>query len=73
MRKRSTMNAGSELRRELGYITETEVAGLLGVGLMTLRNRQSDGTVPPFYKLGREKLYRTDEVDAWIRRRRHAA
>lgn len=70
MRKRQQVNAASELRRELGYLTEIEVAGLCGVGLPTWRNRQTAGATPPHYKLGREKLYRRDEVEAWLRRRR---
>jgi len=58
------------LRREMGYISEAEVSALVGVTPATARNRQSAGSFPPAYKIGREKLYRIDEVDAWIRRRR---
>ena len=38
-----------------------------GVTQATARNRQSTGSFPPADKIGRERLYRIDEVDAWRR------
>jgi predicted DNA-binding transcriptional regulator AlpA len=60
----------ASLRRELGYITDDELYGLLGISQGTGRNRQSAGRLPPHYKIGREKLFKLSEVEAWIRRRR---
>lgn len=58
------------LRRQLGYITDVELFALLGIGAGTGRNRQSAGTLPPHYKIGKEKLYKLVEVERWIARRR---
>jgi len=58
------------LRRELGYIAESTFASLLGIEVPTLRNRVAAGTVPPPYKLGREKVFKLAEVEGWIKRRR---
>ena len=71
MASRKTSPA-AELRRSLGFMSEAELSTLVGVTLATARNRQSAGSFAPAYKIGREKLYRIDEVDAWIRRRRVA-
>jgi predicted DNA-binding transcriptional regulator AlpA len=60
----------NELRQRLGYITEQSLASLLRVALGTLRNRASAGQLPPTYKLGREKVYKLVEVEAWIARQR---
>lgn len=60
------------LRRELGYITESELFALLDIAPGTGRNRQAAGTLPPHYKLGNQKLYKVPEVESWIRRHRVA-
>jgi len=60
------------LREQLGYIDEDAFFDLIGVTKGTGRNRQSAGTLPPHYKIGKKKLYRLAEVEAWIRRRRVA-
>lgn len=62
--------SGRALREHLGYIDERATAGIIGITVPTLRNRQAAGAAPPHYKIGREKLFRLDEVDAWIRRAR---
>jgi hypothetical protein len=54
----------------LGFIGEAQLFNLLGISTGTGRNRQSAGTLPPHYKVGREKLYKVAEVEAWIGRRR---
>ena len=58
------------LRERIGVITEDELFALLRIAAGTGRNRQSAGSLPPHYKVGREKLYKLAEVDAWINRRR---
>lgn len=58
------------LRRQLGFITDAELFALFGIAPGTGRNRQSAGSLPPHYKIGREKLYKLAEVEAWIKRRR---
>ena len=72
MQEKAPSPDAAALRQKLGYITEDELRALLGVSLGRLRNRQSAGDVPPRYKVGRDKLYKLSEVDAWIRRRRIA-
>jgi predicted DNA-binding transcriptional regulator AlpA len=58
------------LRRQLGYITASELYALLGISTGTGWNRQSAGDLPAHYKIGREKLYKLAEVEKWIARRR---
>ena len=71
MQRQSThRRQAADLRRNLGYISEQETAGLLGVSVPSFRNRLSAGTAPPHYKVGREKLFRVEEVNAWIMRHR---
>ena len=69
-RRQTTIRGGNVLRERLGYIGERETASTIGVTVDTLRNRLAAGSAPPFYKIGREKVFRLDEVDAWIRRAR---
>lgn len=67
----TTKSPGAEsLRSQLGYINEDDFFALIGVTKGTGRNRQSAGTFPAHYKIGKQKLYRLSEVEAWIRRRR---
>jgi len=70
MARRSHTDREADLRRELGYVTEREMANFLRIELFSLRNRINAGSVPPHYKVGREKFFRRDEVDEWIRRHR---
>jgi hypothetical protein len=58
------------LRERMGVITEDELFALLRIAAGTGRNRQSAGSLPAHYKVGREKLYKLSEVEAWIKRRR---
>ena len=60
----------SALRQRMGLITANELYALFAIDATTGRNRQSAGTLPPHYKVGREKLYKLAEVEAWIKRRR---
>jgi len=63
----------AELRKQLGQISEDQLRSLLRVARGTFRNRQSAGDLPPHYKLGRDKVFRLAEVEAWIARRRVSA
>jgi predicted DNA-binding transcriptional regulator AlpA len=72
MPARTSTPDAADLRRELGYITEEALAGLLGITVPTLRNRAAAGSLPPRYKLGRESVYRLAEVESFIKRRRVA-
>ena len=72
MPARTSTPDAADLRRQLGYITEEALAGLLGVTVSTLRNRATAGSVPPRYKLGNESVYRLAEVESFIKRRRVA-
>lgn len=58
------------LRERLGVITEAELFALLNIAPGTGRNRQSNGSLPSHFKLGREKVYKLTEVEQWMRRRR---
>ena len=72
MPARTSTPDSADLRRELGYITEEALAGLLGITVPTLRNRAAAGSLPPRYKLGRESVYQLAEVESFIKRRRVA-
>lgn len=64
------MDSAATLRAAMGMVTESEVCALIGITLETARNRQSAGDFPPHYSVGRKKLYKLAEVEAWIKRRR---
>lgn len=67
---RKARGAPAQLREQLGVITEEELRALLNIAPGTLRNRQNAGSLPPHYKVGREKFYEIAEVKAWMRRQR---
>jgi predicted DNA-binding transcriptional regulator AlpA len=60
------------LLRELGLLEEQEVCAILGVTVATGRNRQATGKFPPHYSVGKRKLFKRVEVEAWIKRQRVA-
>jgi predicted DNA-binding transcriptional regulator AlpA len=70
--ERTISSPRAVIEQQLGFIPEDELFALLGISLGTGRNRQSAGTMPPHYKVGRKKLYLISEVGAWIRRQRVA-
>lgn len=72
MKKQEVAVDAAPLRERLNIITEDELFALLKIAPGTGRNRQSAGQLPPHYKLGREKVYKLAEVDAWLKRRRVA-
>jgi excisionase family DNA binding protein len=43
-----------------------EVAEYLSVSVQTLRNWARDGVGPRSFRVGRDRRYRRDEVDAWL-------
>jgi predicted DNA-binding transcriptional regulator AlpA len=68
--KRPGAARARELRKELGYISEEDFRALLGMTHKSFQNRRYAGDFPPVSNLGREKLYRIVDVEAWIARRR---
>ena len=73
VKKENQTRRAAQLLRDLGYITETDLAGIRAVTLATLRNQQSAGNGPPRYKVGKRNLYRLAEVEAWLARSRVSA
>lgn len=59
------------LRSRLGLATEAEVAEALAVKIETLRNWRSRRIGPPFMTGGKQPLYETADVLAWLRSKRH--
>ncbi len=58
---------GADVRRDLGLLTEEEVAAAFKRNLMTIRNWRGERRGPPFVKMGHEVFYRVEAV------RRHLA
>jgi hypothetical protein len=60
------------LRHKLGYLSNPELAALLGVNIKTLQNNQARGSAgaPPFSKIGRERFTAIADAKAFIQRRR---
>lgn len=56
----------TELRRKLGYLTEAEVAAILGVELKTMKNWRAAKDGPPHTQAGGSTLYRIDSVTKWL-------
>ena len=61
-------DVGAALRRDLGLLTEEEVAAAFKRDVRTLRNWRSARTGPPFVKIGRDVFYRRDAVSEFIAR-----
>jgi excisionase family DNA binding protein len=47
-------------------LTTDEVCALLKIEKRTLYKRTSEGTGPPFYKIGRHNRWKRSEVLAWF-------
>jgi hypothetical protein len=58
------------LREQLGYLSDAQVAEILGVEVPTLHNRRSRGDAPVSAKVGAEHLTRLEDLHAFIARRR---
>ena len=53
------------------WISAYELAKILGMSLKTIQNRLSNGSpMPPSYVVGRSRIFKRSEVDAWIEHRR---
>ena len=61
-----------QLREELGYLSDPQVAEVLGIEVPTLHNRRSRGDAPASAKVGAEHLTKVDDLHAFIARRRNA-
>lgn len=51
------------------YLTEADVAGVLGISVGTLRNRIYSGAQHPPYIPGKKKLFPRDEFEKWQKSR----
>jgi hypothetical protein len=63
----------ADLCRQLGLLTEEDVAALAGADVSTVRNWRSQRSGPPFTKIGRRALYRVDAFQEWLKAREEAA
>ncbi|WHI44642.1 helix-turn-helix transcriptional regulator [Microbulbifer sp. TRSA001] len=48
------------------FLTIDEAAEKLGISRKTLLNRNADGSGPPYYRPGKQPLYKESEVNEWI-------
>ena len=67
----SGMEAHARIGVEPAYLTQAEVAVLLGVPERTLEGWRLTKSGPPWLKLGRHVKYDRDDVAAWAREQRH--
>lgn len=58
------------IRRPLA--TSDEVAAYLGVSKRTLDDWASDGRGPDFIKVGQQRRYHWDDIDAYVERHRRS-
>jgi Helix-turn-helix domain len=63
----------AHLCRQLGLLTEEEVAAIAGADVSTVRNWRSQRSGPPFTKIGRRPLYRVEAFQEWLKAREKAA
>lgn len=56
----------TQLRRDLGVLTEEEVAAILGKEVSTLQKMRGDRDGPPWLKAGRSVLYRRVSLERWL-------
>ena len=59
---------GARLRRELGLLTEDEIARLAAVKVKTVRNWRTTRAGPPFTRLGEVVVYRREAFLAWLQK-----
>lgn len=67
----SGMEAHARTEIEPAFLTQAEVAVLLGVPERTLEGWRLTKSGPPWLKLGRHVKYDRDDVLAWAREQRH--
>lgn len=65
------MEAHARIEVEPAFLTQAEVAVLLGVPERTLEGWRLTKSGPPWLKLGRHVKYDRDDVLAWAREQRH--
>lgn len=66
-----TMTQAAQLRREMGLLSEDELAAMLGVEIKTIRNWRTERSGPPPIKAG-SILYRRRAVRQWLQAREAA-
>jgi predicted DNA-binding transcriptional regulator AlpA len=64
------VGAHAPIEVEPAFLTQPEVAILLGVPEPTLEGRRRTKSGPPWLKLGRHVKYDRDDVRAWAREQR---
>ena len=55
-----------EIQRELGVLTEAELAALADNDVRTVKNWRTQRSGPPYVKLGRRAFYRIESLKAWL-------
>ena len=65
------MEAHARIEIEPAFLTQAEVAVLLGVPERTLEGWRLTKSGPPWLKLGRHVKYDRNDVLAWAREQRH--
>lgn len=61
-----SIDLGAETRRDLGLMTEEQIAAVAGVDTKTVKNWRTMRAGPPFTKLGKAVLYRRESVLKWL-------
>lgn len=56
----------TSLRRDMGLLTEEEVAAVAGVEVSAVQRWRSERRGPPWLKWGRTPLYRRQSLEAWL-------
>jgi hypothetical protein len=57
------------LRNELGFLSDADVANVLGIELQTLKNRRAHGDVPASSKVGAEHLTTIENLRLYVARK----
>jgi phage terminase Nu1 subunit (DNA packaging protein) len=57
---------GAETRKDLGLMTEEQIAAVAGVDTKTVKNWRTMRFGPPFTKMGKAVLYRRESVLRWL-------
>lgn len=65
---RNTLAAVAQAR--VGVLSEAELFAMLRITVASGRQRAYRGTLPPHYKVGRQKFYAIEDVQAWMRSHR---
>jgi predicted DNA-binding transcriptional regulator AlpA len=56
--------------RDTEFITRAEAAAILREPVASLNAWAYKGKGPAYYRLGRQVVYRRDEIEAWVERQR---